>query len=33
MSDFVQVTEDILWVIFEEEVGQLGVFRYPFPCG
>lgn len=33
MADLVQVTEDILGVIFEEEVGQLGVLRYPFPCG
>lgn len=33
MSDFVQVTEDILGVIFEEEVGQLGVLRHSFPCG
>lgn len=33
MSDLMQVTEDILGVIFKEEVGQLGVLRYSFPCG
>lgn len=33
MSDLVQITEDILGVIFEEEVGQLGVLWHPFPCG
>lgn len=33
MSDLVQVAEDVLGVIFEEEVGQLGVLRHPFPCG
>lgn len=33
MSDLVQVTEDILGVVFEEEVGQLGVLGHAFPRG
>lgn len=33
MADLMQVTENVLWVIFEEEVSQLGVLRYSFPCG
>lgn len=33
MSDLVQVTEDILGVIFEEKVSQLGVLRHSFPRG
>ncbi|TNN38775.1 hypothetical protein EYF80_051067 [Liparis tanakae] len=30
MADLVQVGEDVLGVIFEEEVGQLGVLRHSF---
>lgn len=33
MSDLVQVAEHVLWVIFEEEVTQLGVLRHRLPCG
>lgn len=33
MSNLMQVTKDILGIIFEEEVGQLGVLHHSFPCG
>lgn len=33
MSNLMQVTEDVLWVIFEEEVSHFGVLGHPFSCG
>lgn len=33
MADLMQVAEDVVGVIFKEEVGQLGVLRHTFPCG
>lgn len=33
MPDLVQVGEDVLGVIFEEEVDQLGVLRHSFARG
>lgn len=33
MSNLVQVTEDVLGIIFKEEVSQLGVLWHPFPRG
>lgn len=33
MPDLMQVTEDVLRIIFEEEVRQLWVLQHSFPCG
>lgn len=33
MSNLMQVTEDVLWVIFEEEVSHFGVLGHPFSGG
>lgn len=33
MADLVEVAENLLRVIFEEQVGELGVLRRSFPCG
>lgn len=33
MADLMQVAEDFIWVIFEKEVTQLGIFLSRLPCG